>query len=220
MATLQELRPIHGKPIKQNKSVGLILSTAVTGSVLFAVYVGLNRNLIVALVEDIQAVVVTEEVKNEAPPPPLPPDFKPPTVTAIAPEVTINLAAVRTPPAAITVTAPPPPAPPKPVIAAPPPPPPPPPPTPATATTSHQVTADDYPPVSIRLQEQGKVAIKYTIAADGSVTDCAVTTTSGKPRLDDAACTMVKKRWKFKPATQDGKPVSVSLPAEVIFALK
>jgi protein TonB len=183
------------------------------------VYVGLNRNLIIALVEDIQAVVVTEEVKNEAPPPPLPPDFKPPTVTAIAPEVTINLAAVRTPPAAITVTAPPPPAPPKPVIAAPPPPPPPPP-TPATATTSHQVTADDYPPVSIRLQEQGKVAIKYTIATDGTVTDCAVTTPSGKPRLDDAACTMVKKRWKFKPATQDGKPVSVSLPAEVIFALK
>jgi hypothetical protein len=90
MTTLQELRPIHGKPVKQNKSVGLILSTAVTGSVLFAVYVGLNRNLVLALVEDIQAVVVTEEVKNEAPPPPLPPDFKPPTVTAIAPEVTIN----------------------------------------------------------------------------------------------------------------------------------
>jgi protein TonB len=196
------------------------MSTVVTGSVLFAVYVGLNRNLVIALVDDIKAVVVTEEVKNEAPPPPLPPDFKPPTVTAIAPEVTINLAAVRTPPAAITVTAPPPPAPPKPVIAAPPPPPPPPPPTAPTATTSHQVTADDYPPVSIRLQEQGKVAIKYTIAADGSVTDCAVTTTSGKPRLDDAACTMVRKRWKFKPATQDGKPVAVSLPAEVIFALK
>jgi len=48
----------------------------------------------------------------------------------------------------------------------------------------------------------------------------AVTGTSGKPRLDDAACTMVKKRWKFKPATQDGKAVAVSVPAEVIFALK
>jgi len=74
--------------------------------------------------------------------------------------------------------------------------------------------------VSIRLQEQGKVGIKYTIAADGSVSECAVTTPSGKARLDDAACTMVKKRWKFKPATQDGKPVATSLPADVIFALK
>jgi outer membrane biosynthesis protein TonB len=44
--------------------------------------------------------------------------------------------------------------------------------------------------------------------------------TSGKPRLDDAACKMVQKRWKFKPATQDGKAVAVSVPAEVIFALK
>jgi len=57
MTTLQELRPIHGKPVKQNKSVGLILSTAVTGSVLFAVYIGLNRSLIVALVDDIKAVL-------------------------------------------------------------------------------------------------------------------------------------------------------------------
>ena len=87
-------------------------------------------------------------------------------------------------------------------------------------TAVDQTGKSVYPPVSIRLQEQGKVAIKYTIATDGSVTECAVVTGSGKPRLDDAACTMVKKRWKFKPATQDGRPVAVSLPAEVVFALK
>jgi len=72
----------------------------------------------------------------------------------------------------------------------------------------------------MRLQEQGKVQIKYTVGTDGDVSECAVTMTSGKPRLDDAACTMVKKRWKFKPATQDGKPVATSIPAEVVFALK
>ena len=88
------------------------------------------------------------------------------------------------------------------------------------ATTSHQVTADDYPAISIRLQEQGTVAIKFNIGADGTVSECTVATSSGKPRLDDAACTMVKKRWKYKPATQDGKPVAVSLPAEVVFTLK
>src|SRR5205823_6640477 len=38
---------------------------------------------------------------------------------------------------------------------------PPPPPTPAMPTTSHAVTADDYPPDSIRLREQGAVAVKY-----------------------------------------------------------
>ena len=87
-------------------------------------------------------------------------------------------------------------------------------------TTSHAVTADDYPPVSIRLQEQGKVSIKYTVKDDGTVSDCAVTTTSGKSRLDDAACTMVKRRWKFKPATNEGKPVAYNQVADVIFQLK
>src|SRR6266850_2287849 len=79
-------------------------------------------------------------------------------------------------------------------------PPPPPPPDfkpPPVVSIAPEVTIDlaQAPPVSIRLQEQGKVAIKYTIATDGSVTECAVVTGSGKPRLDDAACTMVKKRW-------------------------
>src|ERR1700704_6347469 len=109
MTTLQELRPIHGKPIKQNKSVGLLLSTAVTGSVLFAVYVGLNRNLIIALVEDIQAVVVTEEVKNEAPPP----TSHPPAGPGHPTEGNNNLGGRRPPPGGHPRPPPPPPRAPK-----------------------------------------------------------------------------------------------------------
>jgi protein TonB len=82
------------------------------------------------------------------------------------------------------------------------------------------VTADDYPPVSIRLQEQGIVKIKYIVKEDGSASDCSVSSTSGKPRLDDAACKMVTKRWRFKPATRDGKPVAYNMLADVIFQLK
>ncbi|HEX5281807.1 MAG TPA: energy transducer TonB [Micropepsaceae bacterium] len=92
--------------------------------------------------------------------------------------------------------------------------------TPPVATTTHTVTADDYPPVSIRLEEQGKVAIKYLVKEDGTVGDCNVTTSSGKQRLDDAACAMAMRRWKFKPATQNGKPVAEYLTAEVVFQLK
>jgi protein TonB len=220
MTALQELRPVHGKPLKKNRWPGIIFVIVFHIFAIYALATGLANGTVALLRENLKAVVTTEEVKNDLPPPPPPPDFKPPPVVALAPEVTINLAAAP-PPAvttAITNTPPPPPAPPAPVAAAPPPPPPPP--TPPTATTSHSVTADDYPPVSIRLQEQGKVSIKYTIAADGTVSDCAVTMSSGKGRLDDAACTMVRKRWKFKPATQDGKPVAYSMPAEVIFALK
>jgi protein TonB len=223
MTSLQDLRPVHGKPLKKNRALGIVAAAAFTSGAIFALYLGLTGRLTTLIQENIKAVVTTEEVKNDTPPPPPPPDFKPPPVNAIAPDVTINLAQAPPPPVTTTlaITPPPPPAPPAPPAAAPPPPPPPPPPpSPAVAITSHQVTANDYPPVSIRLQEQGKVQIKYTVGADGTVSECAVTGTSGKPRLDEAACTMVTKRWKFKPATQDGKPVATSIPAEVIFALK
>jgi protein TonB len=91
--------------------------------------------------------------------------------------------------------------------------------TPPVAITSHAVTATDYPLTSIRTQEEGKVLIRYLVRDDGSVGDCNVTTSSGKSLLDDAACAMVKRHWKFKPAMQNGKPVAKSLTAEVIFKL-
>lgn len=93
-------------------------------------------------------------------------------------------------------------------------------PTPPVATTSHAVTADDYPPDSIRQQQQGKVAIKYLVKANGTVGECDITMSSGWPMLDDAACAMVMTRWKFKPATQNGKAVAEYLTSEVIFQLK
>jgi len=221
MTALQELRPVHGKPLKKNRWPGIIFVIVFHIVVIYALMQGLANSTIALLRDNLKAVVTTEEVKNDLPPPPPPPDFKPPPVVAVQPEVQINLAAAPPPQTVITnapAPPPPPPAPPKPVEVAPPPPPPPP--TPPTPTTSHAVTADDYPPVSIRLQEQGTVHIKYLVKEDGTVGDCSVQMGSGKSRLDDAACTMVKRRWKFKPATQAGKPVAEYLLADVIFKLQ
>ena len=91
---------------------------------------------------------------------------------------------------------------------------------PAVATTSHLITAADYPRASIRLREQGTVGVAYTINADGTVSDCTETHTSGKPRLDEAACRMVIRRWRYKPATEDGKPVPVSTTANIVFQFR
>ena len=90
---------------------------------------------------------------------------------------------------------------------------------PAIPTTSHAVTASDYPPIALSLRQQGKVDIEYTIDTNGDVSDCVVTISSHIPRLDDAACTIVEDRWKFRPAIRDGKPVKTSVPAEVEFVL-
>src|SRR5258705_4287779 len=44
--------------------------------------------------------------------------------------------------------------------------------TPAVATTSHAVTARDYPADSVRLHESGAVTVTYVINETGSVTSC------------------------------------------------
>jgi TonB family protein len=89
--------------------------------------------------------------------------------------------------------------------------------TPAVATTSHAVTTRDYPADSVRLHEAGAVTVTYVINEMGSVTSCSVVLSSGKGRLDNAACDMVKKRWKYKPATEDDKPVSVQYISKIVF---
>lgn len=94
------------------------------------------------------------------------------------------------------------------------------PPIPPVAITNHVVTVGDYPADSVKMEEQGRVLLKYLVKQDGNVGECIVTQSSGIKRLDDAACAMVTKRWKFKPALQNGKPVAAYRTAEVVFQLK
>lgn len=89
--------------------------------------------------------------------------------------------------------------------------------TPAVAKTSHEVTGADYPRYSIRVHEQGEVTVTYVINEAGSVATCWVLISSGNTRLDEAACTMVKRRWKYTPATQDGKPTSIQYISKIVF---
>jgi TonB family protein len=86
--------------------------------------------------------------------------------------------------------------------------------------SSHTVTADDYPPVSIRLAEQGVVKVHFLVNENGRVDDCTIAETSGKPRLDTAACIMVKKRWVFKAAVHDGMPTAAWVDDQVSFTLR
>jgi TonB family protein len=88
---------------------------------------------------------------------------------------------------------------------------------PAIAITSHAVTAADYPRESLRFHESGDVTVTYQIGESGTVTACAVILTSGNPRLDQAACEMVKKHWRYQPATEDGHPVSIQYISKISF---
>jgi TonB family protein len=91
--------------------------------------------------------------------------------------------------------------------------------TPAIPITSHAVMPGDYPPDSVSRGEQGTVAVQYVISVTGDVADCSVTRSSGFPRLDAAACTMIRDRWKYRPATEGGKTIPQITTANIVFEL-
>jgi TonB family protein len=64
---------------------------------------------------------------------------------------------------------------------------------------------------------QGTVILKILVDAKGNVSEVNITKPFNKG-LDQSAVNTVKK-WKFKPATKDGKPVSCRPTVEVSFKL-
>jgi protein TonB len=82
---------------------------------------------------------------------------------------------------------------------------------PATAIgSSTSVSEDDYPPASLRAEEQGRAIITVSINAQGRVDGCTVATSSGFPKLDEKSCQLAQRRFRFKPALQNGTPVASS----------
>lgn len=58
----------------------------------------------------------------------------------------------------------------------------------------------DYPAEAIRAGEQGLVAFRLQVAADGAVTTCTVEKSSGSASLDAATCRIMSERARFTPA--------------------
>jgi TonB family protein len=100
------------------------------------------------------------------------------------------------------------------------------PPTPKIYNGGHGVTApvviDSPQPASIHeaggARIKGVVMLEVVIAADGTVNSAKVQMDPDK-RLAEAAVDTVKK-WKFKPATKDGRPVWCRLIVEITFHSK
>jgi TonB family protein len=86
--------------------------------------------------------------------------------------------------------------------------------------TSHALTRYDYPMEAIRAGEQGGVAVQFVVKVDGTVSECSTMQTSGKARIDAAACAFVIRRWKYKPATMAGTPIEFRSAAIIVFQLR
>lgn len=77
----------------------------------------------------------------------------------------------------------------------------------------------DYPALSRRMNEQGKVVLRVELDVEGQITNVTVSTHSGHPRLDEAAVHAVKS-WRCKPALRNGTAVVAVALQPFIFSLE
>lgn len=78
--------------------------------------------------------------------------------------------------------------------------------------------APQYPSLSRRLREQGKVLLELLILANGSVGEVRVKTSSGYKRLDKAALDAVKV-WRYVPAKRGGLAIPYRYLQPIEFSL-
>jgi protein TonB len=191
---------------------------AMTGAIL-ALHIALVYGLLqVQEVRDAAREVAPMFVDLIAPPAPPEPKLPPPPVPQPVPKRTLPMPAVvaapSPAPSAFTVAEQPAPvvqAPAPPAIVAPPAPAPvvatPPRVIPASEVEYLERPAADYPRLSIRNNETGRVIVLVLIDERGLPQQVQVAKSSGFLRLDNSALTAVRQS-RFKPPTENGRPVS------------
>ena len=78
--------------------------------------------------------------------------------------------------------------------------------------------APDYPPMSRRIGEEGRVLMKVLVTVEGSAAQVEIEKTSGSERLDKAAMAAVKQ-WRFITARKNNQPLSAYVLVPIKFAL-
>ena len=77
----------------------------------------------------------------------------------------------------------------------------------------------EYPPMSRKLREEGKVMLRVHVRRDGSPEGIQIKRSSGSARLDEAAKAAVS-RWRFIPARRGSEAVTAWVVVPIIFNLE
>jgi protein TonB len=193
-----------------NRLTAIIIVALIHIALGYALVTGLAYEAVTKVLKKVTTVDIKDEVKPPPPPPP-PPDTKlppPPPIVAPPPPMNISVA----PSTVQTVSAPPPPAPPAPpvITAAPPAPPRFQPTTPQPrGAPGDWAGPDDYPSRPLREGVQGTTGFRLTVGANGRVTGCEITRSSGNAELDATTCKLMTSRGRFNPGKgEDGQPTT------------
>lgn len=79
--------------------------------------------------------------------------------------------------------------------------------------------APAYPPLSRRMGEEGKVVLRVSVNPQGTADSVEIRTSSGSPRLDEAAQKTVRN-WKFIPAKRGDAAIQSWVLVPIIFKLE
>lgn len=202
-----------------NKVVAIIIVALIHVALGYALITGLAYDAVKKVVERVTTVDIEEPPpEEELPPPPEEiPETAPPPIVAPPPPINISPA----PPTIQTQPTIPPPAPPARIVPPPapagPPPAPPPPPAPRVqpkaatprGNPGSWANTNDYPSRALREEREGVTRFNVSIGADGRVTSCQITGSSGHSDLDDTTCKLIQRRARFNPAT-DGEGQATS----------
>lgn len=90
---------------------------------------------------------------------------------------------------------------------------------PVSPDAAHPNLPPSYPRAAAERGEQGTVGIIIDIAPDGRPADVTLASSSGSSTLDQAALRAVR-RWHFRPAMKDGKPVPSVFNQQITFELE
>jgi protein TonB len=203
-------RPNHlkvGDKSASSKAGSIAIVVGIHIAVIFGLVAALNQGALMKQLQEIKATVDTTKEPPKAPPPPPPDLVKPPPPVAIVPEFTVATAAP--PPVTTVAKAPPPPAA-APRVAA----------SDPLRPVMRTHTLPPYPPISVRLNEQGTTLMEVNITTEGNVDQCSVVQSSSSDRLDQAACEYVKGHWRWQPPTNQGAPVAVKTRVSVKWDLR
>lgn len=201
--------------VSSRKVVAIVLVALLHAVLGYAFITGLAYNVIKKVASDLKTFDVKEEPPPpEQKPPPPPPDQKvepppmvaPPPIVQVmnpAPAPVIVQTVTHAPPVIITPTAP---------VA--------PPPKPSIAKQARPrgdigswVSPEDYPSRALREGTEGVVTIAFDIGADGRVSGCHVTASSGSPELDNATCGPFTRHARYSPA-QDSAGAKIAQPGQ------
>lgn len=79
---------------------------------------------------------------------------------------------------------------------------------PASVGVPHSCPESQYPVSALQAGVEGKSVMKFTITTEGRAANISVQTSSGNVDLD-AAAVACAANWLYRPATQNGLPVTV-----------